>query len=133
MSKLNGEVVKEAISPQQRAANVRGYARRMGPDVAGRLLAARSEIVREFRAHPAKWPDGIDSKYDRWYRAEEWADDGRFLGARVETPSAGETETRREVREVEAIGSHEDPEPWVAAGVSRATWFRRRKIAEGGK
>jgi hypothetical protein len=37
---------------------------------------ARRELVRRYRASPNVWPDGIDSKGDRWYRPEEWNDDG---------------------------------------------------------
>jgi hypothetical protein len=46
-----------------------------------RLMVARGELVAKYRAHSGSWPDGIDNQYDRWYRPEEWTDEGAFLGA----------------------------------------------------
>ena len=46
------------------------------------LIAARGDLVRRYRISPLPWPDGIDSKWDRWYRPEEWLDDGTYLGLR---------------------------------------------------
>lgn len=31
------------------------------------LIAARLHLVRLYHAHPQGWPDGIDTKWDRWY------------------------------------------------------------------
>lgn len=31
------------------------------------LTAARIHLVQLYQAHPQGWPDGIDTKYDRWY------------------------------------------------------------------
>lgn len=44
------------------------------------LLKARKELVVKYRQSPHPWPDGIDSKWDRWYIAEEWDDDGTYHG-----------------------------------------------------
>ena len=74
MSKLSGE--KAGISAEERARNAAKYARDMAPHVAADLEAARSDIVRRYRAHPQSWPDGIDTQYDRWYDPEEWTDAG---------------------------------------------------------
>jgi hypothetical protein len=45
-----------------------------------RLMVARGELVAKYRAHSGSWPDGIDNQYDRWYRPEEWTDEGAFIG-----------------------------------------------------
>jgi hypothetical protein len=44
------------------------------------LQEARSKLVAKYRTNPAPWPDGVDTKYDRWYRPEEWTDTGAYLG-----------------------------------------------------
>lgn len=48
------------------------------------LREARSALVKLYREKPQRFPDGIDSALDRWYRPEEWADDGRYLGPKVD-------------------------------------------------
>ena len=105
-----------------------------------RLWADRVRLVRQYLESPGRWPDGIDTKYERWYLGHEdywreksgnltakgWEggldDDGayaRWAGGGVKGEAAGRP------RLVEG-------EPWVEAGVSRATWYRR-KAAEDGK
>lgn len=46
-----------------------------------RLWADRVRLVREYLAHSSKWPDGIDTKYERWYQSREdyWAGLARNL------------------------------------------------------
>jgi hypothetical protein len=41
------------------------------------LETGRAKMVRKYRASPGIWPDGIDSKHDRWYSAKmhKWTDD----------------------------------------------------------
>ena len=73
---------KGKITPAERVANAEKYVRDTAEDRAADLLEARSALVRAYRASPGKWPDGIDTKYDRWYRAAEWKDDGTFVGAK---------------------------------------------------
>jgi len=49
------------------------------------LIKARGELVKKYRISQNPWPDGIDSKWDRWYlggTTEEWTDDGEYLGPR---------------------------------------------------
>lgn len=41
---------------------------------------SRGELVLKYRASPQAYPDGIDSKYDRWYRDEDWNAKGDFVG-----------------------------------------------------
>lgn len=67
---------KQKITTEERAANAAKYEADTKDDREARLLAARGGLVREYRAHPGKWPDGIDTKHDRWYRPEDWGDDG---------------------------------------------------------
>ena len=43
------------------------------------LQEAREWIVRRYRQSPNLWP-AIDSKWDRWYRPEEWTNAGEYLG-----------------------------------------------------
>jgi hypothetical protein len=100
------------------------------------LAATRSAFVLQYRANPRAWPDGIGP----WYRPDDWLDDGTLIAtgeakAQALDPWANDRakgrpcpETQRETGEAPVTGaeSHDD-EPWVAAGVSRATWFRRQK------
>ncbi len=44
------------------------------------LLRARGELVARYRKAVGSFPDGVDTKWDRWYRAEDWRDDGVFIG-----------------------------------------------------
>lgn len=44
------------------------------------LTLNRGALVRKYRANPRAFPDGIDSKYNRWYRAEDWTNGGEFIG-----------------------------------------------------
>jgi hypothetical protein len=54
--------------------------------------SARGKLVRQYRKSPGIWPDGIDSAGDRWYRPEEWNDDGvRIAGKPYDgTPRAAD-------------------------------------------
>ena len=36
-----------------------------------RLERARCELVAKYRDNPRLWPDGIDTKFDRWYTGKE--------------------------------------------------------------
>ena len=40
------------------------------------LTMARIDLVRRYHAHPQGWPDGIDTKYERWYtnNQKHWDD-----------------------------------------------------------
>ncbi len=40
------------------------------------LEVARADLVRKYRANPSVWPDGIESKADRWYseHLDKWTD-----------------------------------------------------------
>ena len=100
-----------------------------------RLWADRVRMVQRYLAHPSTWPDGIDTKYERWYlgREDYWREragrlvDGRWEGGVSDEVGhalwAGGAAVGRP-REVEG-------EPWVAAGVSRATWYRRKAEEPG--
>jgi hypothetical protein len=52
----------------------------MRKEQAKALLANRTALVAAHRAHPGSWPDGIDSKYDRWFVPEHWNEKGEFAG-----------------------------------------------------
>jgi hypothetical protein len=39
------------------------------------LAHSRSAFVRQYRADPRSWPDGIGA----WYRADDWLDDGTLV------------------------------------------------------
>jgi hypothetical protein len=105
------------------------------------LAVTRSAFVLQYRANPRAWPDGIGP----CYRPDDCLDDGTLIAtgeakARALDPWADDRskgrpcpETQFETGETPVPGaephaseSHDD-EPWVAAGVSRATWFRRQK------
>lgn len=78
MAKIGSEG-EDAIKISDRAENMARYWRIMQPQFDAELQEARGDLVKRFRANPRGWPE-IDTKYDRWYRAEEWADDGRYIG-----------------------------------------------------
>jgi len=44
------------------------------------LIKARGDLVKKYRISSNPWPDGIDSKWDRWYIPAEWTDEGEYLG-----------------------------------------------------
>ena len=100
-----------------------------------RLWADRVRLVQRYLAHPTLWSDGIDSKYGRWYLGHEdyWREkigrlvDGRWEGG-IDDEAAhalwADGEAGGRPRVVEG-------EPWVEAGVSRATWYRRKAVEEG--
>ena len=80
MSRLSGEVAAGAVTDREREANARGYRRKMGSHLDAQLAVARSEIVRKFRTSPGSFPDGVDTRWDRWYRASDWTDEGVYVG-----------------------------------------------------
>jgi hypothetical protein len=104
-----------------------------------RLWAARVRLVERYLASPSLWPDGIDSAYGRWYLGHEdyWREkvghlvDGGWEGglndeaAHALWADGVKSEGAGRPRVVEG-------EPWVEAGVSRATWYRRKAAAEEG-
>ena len=93
MSKLTGEVLFQPLTASERAENIEGYAAAMKPFADAQLQRNRGEMVRKYRDKPGSWPDGADSRYDRWYRAEEWTDGGVYVGVgpcvRPPSPDAG--------------------------------------------
>ena len=137
MSKLSGEGVGR--TSDETSANVRRYWEAMGPQVAADLHAARSKLVKAYRENPRLWPDGIDTKWGRWYRAEEWTDEGGFLGAAINTPEmkAEKRSVARAALEkvegewgVKGAGRPGLGEPWVALGISRRTYFAKKAAGE---
>ena len=103
-----------------------------------RLWADRVRLVRMYLEHPGNWPDGIDTKYERWYSGHEdyWRErvghwvDGRWAGGIDDEAahalwSAGGVKSEGGGRPKTVEG-----EPWVEAGVSRATWYRRKAEEE---
>jgi hypothetical protein len=151
----------EAEARAERAAR---YDRDMRPVFDERLAEARSKLVAMYRGRAQAWPGAIDSKYDRWYRAEEWNDKGEYIGEppcvkaanpdvgvvpavtinteaeKVEKLAAGravlvEAEDRLGVApaltgETRKRGRPSVGEPWVAAGVSKAAWYRQHPVGK---
>ena len=106
MGKLSGETVGES---SDRAAMAERHAALMKPMRDRQLWEARAELVRKYRARPATFPDGIDTKYDRWYRAEEWTDDGQRITATGETEVAAPDVTEIQVNVTEKAVTENDP------------------------
>jgi hypothetical protein len=104
------------------------------------LWADRVRLVRRYFEHPGTWPDGVDTAYERWYLGHEnyWREkvgrlvDGGWEGglndeaAHAVWGDGVKGEVGGRPREVEG-------EPWVEAGVSRATWYRRKAAEEEAK
>ena len=66
-----------SMSREERAEK---YQRDMKPFADADLQAARGDLVQKYRARPQAFPDWIDSKWDRWYVAEDWTDAGVYMG-----------------------------------------------------
>lgn len=103
-----------------------------------RLWADRVRMVGRWLAHPSLWPDGIDTKYERWYLGHEdyWRERvghlrdgvGEWVGGVSDEQAFacwadGGVKAEGRPRTVEG-------EPWVEAGVSRRTWYRRKAEEE---
>lgn len=120
------------------------------------LFESRAEFVRRYRSNPSPWPDGPGAWYraEDWNDAGELIGDTAraldpFANARANgepcpplRPSRlRETEIRPRETEIQAQGRREEEiqarrgrplkpdaeKPWIAAGVSRATWNRKHK------
>jgi hypothetical protein len=95
-----------------------------------RLWADRVRLVKRYLASPGSWP-GLHSKYGAWYQDRKaWWDglaahldaDGRWAGRIDDEAAFARWAGSDEVGRPKADG-----EPWVAAGVSRRTWYRQRQ------
>ena len=81
----------------------------------------RALMVEKYRSNRRLWPDGIDTAGDRWY-----GDGSSWTAERIAAAKdAGVFEGRVVVPK--AVPKLEGAEPWLKEGVSRRTWFRRRK------
>jgi hypothetical protein len=92
-------------------------------------------MVERYRSQPRLWPDGIDSKWDRWYGdGGAWTEE-RIAAARERYRVVTEGSEAKAKPKLAAVntetetGETGETRPWEAAGVSRATWFR--KLAKG--
>ena len=101
-----------------------------------RLWADRVRLVKRWLAAPHLWPDGIDSEHGRWYcgREDYWGgvvgrlgDDFRWGGGVDDEEAWERWSGDRGVGRPRVVEEVSGERPWEAAGVSRATWFRRRK------
>jgi len=63
------------MTREERAAK---YQRDMGPQFCAELEIQRSEGVKKYRKNGSA--GAIDTKYDRWYDADEWTNDGVYIG-----------------------------------------------------
>jgi hypothetical protein len=97
------------------------------------LLVARSAIVRKYRINPKLWPDGIDSKWDRWYRKEDWTDSGEYIGPPnppkrpdpgVDAPAVDPVTD--ETRSTEVV----DPDRAERRKRQQREWLRKKKDAK---
>jgi hypothetical protein len=64
------------MTREERAAK---YTRDMKPHVDKQLELDRGDLVRRHREKPSRWPE-LDTKWDRWYRPDEWTDEGKYVG-----------------------------------------------------
>jgi hypothetical protein len=106
--------------PERRRVKLGGESRNTGV-LAAVLEKARAELVILYRRDRRRWPDGIDSGGDRWY-----GDGSGWTEERIKAaldPGVFEGRLRVSPKLVVAAGG----KPWEAEGLSRRTWFRRRK------
>lgn len=114
---------KPIATPNRRATMAKAVALQ-----AELLLERRGKLVHVYRDNPRAFPDGIDTKYDRWYRPEEWveAEDGKTC-VYVGPPAAGVTE----MPAVDATIAPDVTE--IDAKPADVTKFRRGRRPSGAK
>jgi hypothetical protein len=135
-------------SDAETKANAEKYAADMKPHIDAQLERDRGALVRAYRKSPGSWPGGIDSKYNRWYLAKEWTDEGEYIGEEpCIRPAAPDGLINTPVERVEKLTTaratlaaaqdklgvkpflvpDDKRKPWDIAGVSRSTWDRQQK------
>lgn len=103
-----------------------------------RLWADRVRMVRRYLKSPALWPDGIDSKYGRWYSGREdyWAglagnldDSGAWAGG-IDDEAAYKRFglLAAPVRELAEVATSDGP----VSAAERMRRYRARKAAKPG-
>ena len=102
-----------------------------------RQWADRVRLVRRYLGSPSLWPDGIDTALERWYLGQEdyWRERaGRLVDGRWEGGVSDEVAHALWAGGA-AVGrpKAEGVRPWVEAGVSRRTWYRRKAEEEAPK
>ena len=80
MGNINSKGHDGELSSAERAANAKAWDRETRGQRHADLLKARGALVAKYRISRSSFPDGVDTKYDRWYRAEEWTDGGGYIG-----------------------------------------------------
>ncbi len=105
----------------------------------------RAKLVVMYRRSGSPWPDGIDSKSDRWYGdGSSWTDE-RIAAALDDSVFEGRVRPRPKVvtvpadvvvkagrpSVVDAPNTLTAKKPWEAEGMSRTAWYRRREKREG--
>jgi hypothetical protein len=106
------------------------YRRDMKPYLDAELWEARAGLVAAYRAHPGSWPDGIDSKYDRWYVAGEWV----VIDGVATRHVHGGKERESAVKEAGDVGKPGRPRKGDAVSVAeRVRRSRARKLGEDGE
>lgn len=73
----------------------------MRPMFDAHLMVARSVIVKRYRTASGVWPD---TPLHRWYRKEDWQDDGKFIGP--ERPPRDAEEAKARFAEKDATFAH---------------------------
>lgn len=76
-----------SIGEMSRDDRVARYADAMRPQIDAGIMAARSEIVRKWRAKTGGY-DTPDTSLHRWYKAEDWTDEGVFVGPEAPASTA---------------------------------------------
>lgn len=133
MGQIAGEKT-DGLSPADRAANAEKYAADMRAHADAQLERDRGRLVAAFRKSPGSWPGGVDTRFDRWFRSEEWNDAGEYIGVRpCVRPLNHDPETPVGAAKVEATAAapNDNRKPWEIAGMSRSSWERRKKAEKG--
>jgi len=88
---------------------------------------ARAELVEMYRRDSRPSPDGIDSTGDRWY-----GDGSGWTQERIKAAKdPGVFEGRVQI--VPKLVLAKEAKPWEKEGMTRRTWFRRRKAKREGE
>lgn len=95
------------------------------------VFQARKELVIKYRISSNPWPDGIDSKWDRWYIPEEWDDDGTYHGVlpMPKRPEVSVTDVTNVTHPPQSVPVTEGTDV-TAEKKSRAEYMRKRRAAE---
>lgn len=123
LARVGPERLSDRLSPEQQAERAAKLDRLVPGDVVGRTLAVTSDERTRLRLWTIAPCDMARDEYDAARRETRRA--RARIRARLARARAGAVD-----RQTYLSSSVEQLKPWLAEGVSRRTWYRRRGVAE---